>query len=142
MLCFSSWFRRERIRKSGLTSKTSILILYLKPDNGLKSGQENLCWNFSFIWPISCSDGCRFKCLQSSHLAWSFRPGQSPSKSQTTRETKQYTTSQSQDNVSLSSRSDLQKAKEITLIFSFLYRRPEDRPVKVFKHTPKSRWIE
>lgn len=114
----------------------------LSQTNGLKSGGVHLCSNFSFIQLICRSDGCRFKCPHSSLLACGSKASQSPSTSQTTQETKQYIISESQDKVSSSSRSDLQRAREIALVFSFLYRRPEDRPVKIFKHTPKSRWTE
>lgn len=46
LLCFSSWFIRKRIRKSGLTSKTSILILYLKPDKWLEIWSEESLLKF------------------------------------------------------------------------------------------------
>ena len=126
----------------GLYARLLFWLHVLSQTNGLKSGEMHLCWTFSFIQLIRWSDECRFKCPCSSLLACGSKAGQSPSTSQTTQETKRYIISQSQDKVSLSSRSDLQKAREIALVFSFLYRRPEDRPVKIFKHTPKSRWAE
>lgn len=92
----------------------------LSQTSGSKSSQVHLCSNVCFIQLICWSEGCRFKCPHSSHLSCSSGAGQSPSKSQTTQETKQYIISQSEDKVSLSSRGDLQKAKEIALIDSLI----------------------
>lgn len=131
----------KELGNPGSQAKLPLWSHILSQTNGLKFGQVHLCSNVRFIPHICWSDGCRFKRPHSFYLSCDSRAGQSPYKSQTILETKQYIISQSKDKVSLSSKGDLQKAKEIALMFSFLCRRPEDRPVKVFNHTPKSRWI-
>lgn len=83
----------------------------LSHTNGLKSCEVHLCSNFIVIQLICWTDGHRFKCPGCSLLAWGCRAGQVPSTSQTMQETKRCIISQSQDKVSLSSKSNLQNSE-------------------------------
>lgn len=124
-------------------SQAWLLFLFyiLSHKNGLKSCEVHLCSNFIFIQLICWTDGCRFKCPGCSLLARGCKAGQNPHLKPCKRQ-RSASCHKAKTKFRCLQGVICKIVREITLVFSFLYKRPEDSPAKIFEHIPKSRPTE